>query len=80
MGDEIALDAAGGVNLKAVAPLSARFVVFKNGEQVFQMRDATEINFTAKEQGAYRTEVYLEQLAAPFDKMPWIISNPIYVR
>ncbi len=80
MGDEIALSTAGGVNLKAAAPMPARFVVFKNGDQVFEVRDTVEINFAAKETGAYRTEVYLEQLGEPFDKMPWIISNPIYVR
>ncbi len=32
------------------------------------------------EPGEYRVEVYLDQLGPPFDKMPWIISNPIYVR
>lgn len=78
MGDEIALTEK--VNLKAAAPLTARFVIFKNGEQVFEAKDAAQINFDAKEKGAYRVEVYLEQLGAPFDKMPWIISNPIYVR
>ena len=80
MGDEITLGAAGNVNLKASAPLPARFVVFKNGEQVFQMRDVAEISFAAKEPGAYRMEVYLENLGAPFNEMSWIISNPIYVR
>jgi hypothetical protein len=31
-------------------------------------------------QGTYRVEVYRDDLGSPFDKMPWIISNPIYVR
>jgi hypothetical protein len=30
--------------------------------------------------GVYRVEVYRDDLGPPFDKMPWIISNPIYVR
>ena len=30
--------------------------------------------------GAYRVEVYRDDLGPPFDKMPWIISNPIYVK
>lgn len=79
MGDEIAL-AADGVNLKAAAAQTARFVVFKNGEKVFEQSDAAEINFRASEPGTYRTEVYLDALGAPFDRLPWTISNPIYVK
>lgn len=78
MGDEIAL--TDKVNLKSSAPLSGRFVIFRNGAQVFEAKDAAQINFEAKEKGAYRVEVYLEQLGSPFDKMPWIISNPIYLK
>ncbi|MGI8641569.1 MAG: hypothetical protein ACR2MG_16690 [Pyrinomonadaceae bacterium] len=77
-GDEIAL--AQGVNLKASAPQSARFVVFKNGEKVSETNETSEINFQVKEKGTYRVEVYLDALGNPFDKMPWILSNPIYVK
>ncbi|MDQ3374873.1 MAG: hypothetical protein M3521_13420 [Acidobacteriota bacterium] len=78
MGDEITLTET--LNLKISAPQIARFVIFKNGEKIFEETDKTEINFHAKEKGTYRTEVYLDSLGAPFDKMPWIISNPIYVK
>ncbi len=77
-GDEIALEK--GVKLRAAAPQVARFVIFKNGEKIFEAGENTEIIFEAKEPGAYRTEVYLDALGSPFDKMPWIISNPVYVR
>ncbi|HEX8251243.1 MAG TPA: hypothetical protein VF599_23930 [Pyrinomonadaceae bacterium] len=75
MGDEIAL--ADKVDLKAAAPLAARFVIFRNGEKVFE-QTATEISFEAREKGAYRVEVYLDSIG--FSRMPWIISNPIYLR
>lgn len=75
MGDEITL--ADKVDLKAVAPLAARFVIFRNGEKVYE-QTATEINFEAREKGAYRVEAYLDSIG--FDRMPWIISNPIYLR
>jgi hypothetical protein len=78
MGDEISLQ--NGVRLKANAPQNARFVIFKNGEKVFESGETTEAIFEAKETGAYRVEVYLDALGSPFDKMPWIISNPIYIR
>ncbi len=77
-GDEINL--ANGVKLKASAPQNVRFVIFKNGEKVFEESNKNEIVFDAKEKGVYRTEVYLDILGSPFDKMPWIFSNPIYVR
>ena len=78
MGDEIAIQ--NGVRLKASAPQNARFVIFKNGEKVSETANATETVFEAKEKGVYRVEVYLDALGRDFDKTPWIISNPIYVR
>lgn len=78
MGDEIALSE--NVNLKIAAPQSARFIIFKNGERIHEESGAAQINFPIKERGTYRTEVYLDALGAPFDQMPWIISNPIYVK
>ncbi len=73
-GDEINLQNI--VKLKTSAPQIARFVIFKNGEKVFEESGKNEVIFEAKEKGAYRTEVYLDDLS----ESPWIISNPIYVR
>lgn len=80
MGDEISLEEGSHVNLQAVSPLSARFVLFKDGQRAAFWGSAKEFEFAAKERGVYRVEVYLDTLGAPFDKMPWIISNPIYVK
>ena len=82
MGDEVPLSL--DLKLTASAPLSARFVFYKNGEVVAESSESGEIASTQQigitESGTYRVEVYLDQLGSPFDKMPWIISNPIYVR
>ena len=78
MGDEIALTE--NTNLKIAAPQTARFLIFKNGEKIHEETGAAQINFPIKEKGTYRAEIYLDSLGEPFDKMPWIISNPIYVR
>jgi hypothetical protein len=80
MGEEISLAGEKGVNFTVAAPQAARFVVLKNGEKFFEENGNTEINFNAREGGTYRAEVYLDTLGAPFDKAPWIISNPIYVK
>jgi hypothetical protein len=69
-----------GLKLAAFAPLPARFVVFKNGDRIFESQVTTEISIESKGIGAYRVEVYRDQLGPPFDEMPWIISNPVHVR
>jgi len=79
LGEEILLE-DGKINLKAKAPQAARFNILKNGAIVYESGITNEVSFEPKEKGAYRIEVYLDSLGSPFDKMPWIISNPIYVR
>ncbi len=80
IGDEIDHGWTSLLGLKATSPTEARFIVFKNGEKFYESGQTTEITVNPNEPGAYRVEVYLDQLGPPFDKMPWIISNPIYVR
>mgnify|MGYP001446321853 CR=1 FL=1 len=75
MGDEIVLN--GKAAFKVAAPLPARFVIYRNGEVFFEAA-GTEINFEATEKGTYRVEAYLDSLG--FTEMPWIMSNPIYLR
>ncbi|MGB7207843.1 MAG: hypothetical protein WBD27_04215 [Pyrinomonadaceae bacterium] len=67
---------------RAESPIPARIVAFRNGQRWAgnTSSEFTYLPFASKEPGAYRVEVYLDQLGPPFDKMPWIISNPIYVR
>lgn len=69
-----------GLGLRAAAPLNARFIIFRDGSKFFEASDIREVSVEAGEPGAYRVEVYRDDLGPPFDKMPWIISNPIYVR
>ena len=78
MGDEIALD--DGVQLSATTPGPTRMVVFRNGAKIAEFPDAIEFSLNVSETGTYRVEAYLDGLGEPFDKAPWIMSNPIYVR
>lgn len=80
----------GGFSLSVTVPQKARTVVLRNGEpytgSVTNNNTATldeipvSVKYYLDQPGTYRVEVYLDQLGPPFDKMPWIISNPIYVR
>jgi hypothetical protein len=78
MGGEISK--AEGVKLKVGSPQKGRFVIFLDGQKISEAADVADLELDVFETGAYRVEVYLDQLGPPFDKMPWIISNPIYVR
>jgi len=80
MGDEVSQADASASGLKAAAPLPGRFVVFRNGEKIYESDVTSEIKIDPTGPGAYRVEVYRDDLGPPFDKMPWILSNPIYVR
>jgi hypothetical protein len=80
MDRSVDLEQVSYTGLWAISPKPGRFVVYKNGEIFSQSELTTEISIKPTEPGAYRVEVYLDQLGPPFDKMPWIISNPIYVR
>jgi hypothetical protein len=76
MGDEIY--STSETELLAAAPLTSRFVLYKNGTAVEQ-KSGTKALFTVVGAGVYRVEVYLDSLPAPVHGQPWIISNPIYV-
>ncbi|MEK7856428.1 MAG: hypothetical protein AAB288_10080, partial [Acidobacteriota bacterium] len=70
--------------LDVFSPFAARRVLKKDGQTVVDFSSLYNVEgferFQVTEPGSYRVEVYLDQLGPPFDKMPWIISNPIYVR
>jgi hypothetical protein len=76
MGDDI--DFSNGLMLTASAPLTSRYVLFKDGSMADQKSGATA-DFPISAPGVYRIEAYLDSLPAPVKGQPWIISNPIYV-
>jgi cell division protein FtsL len=78
MGDEIGLE--DGVRLLVNTPVKSRIVLVKDGQRVGEASGSATKEFVASERGAYRVEVYLDQLGAAFHDRPWIITNPIYVR
>ena len=82
MGSEVAVSP--DLVLSASAPQSARFVFYRNGVVYAVSSESGELasyqQIKPNQPGTYRVEVYLDQLGSPFNRMPWIISNPIYVR
>ena len=77
MGDETSFST--NPKLTAKSPLSARFVLLKDGNPAAQAYGLTA-EFPVSTPGVYRIEAYLDSLPPPATGDPWIISNPIYVR
>ncbi|MCA1589544.1 MAG: hypothetical protein LC734_03975 [Acidobacteria bacterium] len=69
-----------GLGIRASAPQNARFIIFKDGAKFFEASGSSVVSTDGSAPGVYRVEVYRDDLGPPFDKIPWIISNPIYVR
>ncbi|MDH3493827.1 MAG: hypothetical protein OEM82_09775, partial [Acidobacteriota bacterium] len=78
MGDEAGF--ADGLKLKASAPHKARYVVFRNGEKFHESAMTKRVELDLKMPGVYRVELYRDDLGSPFESLPWIISNPVYIR
>jgi hypothetical protein len=70
-GDEIALDA--GTRLRVRSPVPGRIVVLKDGVIWTDDSGIASKEVAITDRGVYRAEVY-------FGNLPWIISNPVYVR
>ena len=65
------------LRLEAVAPLPARFVLYKDGEKVSESSRTVSLVAEVENRGSFRVEVYRDDLGPPFDKIPWILSNTI---
>ncbi|MDI1243040.1 MAG: hypothetical protein PSX80_14085 [bacterium] len=78
MGDGVVL--GGGIKLSVAVPTPARIVLLKNGVKVAEEPESREFSLNVSETGTYRIEAYLDRLGETFNKAPWIMSNPIYVR
>jgi len=73
-GDEISLDPE--TRLRVRSPVPGRIVILKDGVIWTDDSGIATREVAITERGVYRAEVYLPQLG----NLPWIISNPIYVR
>ena len=71
---------AQGIKLHVSSPMPSRIVLLRNGEVIADNHNVTALTSDATAPGEYRVEVYREGLGSDFDNMPWILSNPIYIR
>lgn len=75
MGDEIKLGA--GATLQIKAPVRTQIRLLRNGTEVAQVANETNLTHIPIEPGAYRVECTIPYLGR---ERGWIYSNPIYLR
>lgn len=73
-GDEVLLKPE--TRLRVRSPVPGRIVIFKDGAVLVDESGLASKEVAITERGIYRAEIYLPQLG----NLPWILSNPIYVR
>lgn len=74
MGDQAAFSTSGVFN--AVLPAEGILVLKRNGVKIAEER-GSEMRYTPTQPGVYRVEGYLEAVG---QVIPWIYSNPIYLK
>jgi len=80
MGSELGLT-EGPVHLCVRTPFSfAHETRLVSNGQILKRSDEREMVFEAKEAGMYRAEVYLREKTPLQAAVPWILSNPVFLR
>jgi hypothetical protein len=82
MGAEVVLDPAVALPVLTVSiPFDfATETRLLRGGRVVDRTTETSLSHRAAEPGAYRVEVYLRGRSPLSPRVPWILSNPVYVR
>jgi len=81
MGAEVVLDPAAPPVLAATVPFDfATETRLVRGGRVVDRTTEASLLYKAAEPGAYRVEVYLRERSPLSPRVPWILSNPVYVR
>ncbi|HEB36461.1 MAG TPA: hypothetical protein ENI18_11555 [Candidatus Aminicenantes bacterium] len=79
MGSTVILDSSVPLNIEAPFPFAKEIHLVHNGKMILRSTE-NSISYEAAHPGTYRVEVYLTE-RSPLDKnIPWIISNPIFLR
>jgi hypothetical protein len=81
MGRLIKLKPGEKVRLYIRAPtfVAGRLVLIHNGQKILTTMEK-EISFEPEASGFYRVEVYLQDKSILPENLPWIVSNPIFLR
>lgn len=79
MGEECTIGSPVSLHVRSLFPYSLEIHLIHNGKKIAVSSKKT-LNYDSKDPGFYRVEVYLKAPSPLHQDIPWIISNPIYLR
>jgi len=79
MGSTILFDSPVTLHIKAPFPFAREIHLIHNGNSIFSSAEKSA-SYEATQPGTYRVEVYLMASSPLGKKIPWIVSNPIFLR
>jgi len=79
MGKKLRFTPSVSLHIQAPYPYKKSIHLIRNGKVISETSENT-LSFSVKQPGVYRVEVYLRGRTAMGKKVPWILSNPIFLR
>jgi len=79
MGQTSTFDPSITLHIKAQYPFATEIHLIHDGRTVLRSPESS-ITFEARRPGTYRTEIYLKERTPLGKNIPWIVSNPIFLR
>jgi hypothetical protein len=79
MGEEAVLDSPVTLHVRSLFPYAQEVHLIHNGKTIV-VTSKGNLPHDSKDPGFYRVEVYLKARTALHKDIPWILSNPIYLR
>jgi hypothetical protein len=79
MGGTALLESGLTLHVQAPFPFAKEIHLIQDGKSIFRSTEEN-ISFEANQPGVYRVEVYLREKSPLGKEIPWIVSNPIFLR
>jgi len=79
MGKTLLFDSQITLLVRAPFPFAKEIHLIHNGKAILRSHKRN-LTYKAEQAGTYRVEVYLKEKSPLNNKVPWIISNPIFLR
>ena len=79
MGESLTLDSPVSLEVKAPFPFAVELSLVHNGERILRA-EKKRVSYEVKNPGAYRVEVYIREKTPLKRAVPWIVSNPIFIK
>jgi len=79
MGSTVMLDSPVTLNINAPFPFAKEVHLVHNGKKIFSSNEES-VSYEAAHPGTYRVEVHLTERSPLGKNIPWVVSNPIFLR